>query len=155
MNEWIHSRTGIDIHPGATIGESFFIDHGTGVVIGETTVIGNRVQAVSGRDARREIDFGRAGDPRAASATRPIEDDVVIYPNATILGGDTVIGRGATINGNAFVTRSVAPGATVTAPARPVARKPWRLDPAAVAAGVIPYSGRVGEPHATRHNGAD
>jgi serine O-acetyltransferase len=111
MNEWIHARTGIDIHPGATIGESFFIDHGTGVVIGETTVIGNRVKLYQGvtlgaRSREHEIP-GLKRHPT-------VEDDVVIYSGATILGGDTVIGRGAVINGNVFVTRSVPPGAVFT-----------------------------------------
>jgi serine O-acetyltransferase len=113
MNEWIHANTGIDIHPGATIGESFFIDHGTGAVIGETTVIGNRVKLYHGVTLGAKSTSG-GQEIRGLQRHPTVEDDVVIYPNATILGGDTVIGRGSTINGNVFVTRSVAPGTTVT-----------------------------------------
>jgi serine O-acetyltransferase len=113
MSEEAHSRSGIDIHPGAEIGCHFFIDHGTGVVIGETTVIGNRVKlyhgvtlgAFSNRQGRR--DQGRKRHPT-------LEDDVTIYPNATILGGDTVIGAGSVIGGNSWLTRSVPPGSRVT-----------------------------------------
>jgi serine O-acetyltransferase len=113
MNEWIHANTGIDIHPGATIGESFFIDHGTGVVIGETTLIGNRVKLYQGVGLVAKSTTG-GQEIRGLKRHPTIEDDVVIYAGATILGGDTVIGRGATINGNVFVTRSVDPGTTVT-----------------------------------------
>ncbi len=114
MTELAHEQTGIDIHPGATIGRAFFIDHGTGVVIGETTVIGDRVRIYQG------VTLGALSVPRTAD--RPttgvrrhptIEDDAVIYAGATILGGETVIGRGAVIGGNAWVTASVAPGARV------------------------------------------
>jgi serine O-acetyltransferase len=114
MTELAHERTGIDIHPGATIGESFFIDHGTGVVIGETTVIGDRVRVYQG------VTLGALSVPRSEARPVPgarrhptIEDDVVIYAGATILGGDTVIGKGAIIGGNAWVTASVAPGSRV------------------------------------------
>ncbi|MBI2222232.1 MAG: serine acetyltransferase [Acidobacteria bacterium] len=113
--EVAHSATGVDIHPGARIGGSFFIDHGTGVVIGETAVIGDRVrlyQAVTLGAKRFEVDEDGAlvkGTPR-----HPIvEDDVVIYAGATILGRIT-IGRGSTIGGNVWVTRSVAPGSHLT-----------------------------------------
>ncbi|MGQ0456549.1 MAG: serine O-acetyltransferase EpsC [Hyphomicrobium sp.] len=109
-----HSSTGIDIHPGATIGSSFFIDHGTGVVIGETTIIGARVriyQAVTLGAKRFSVDGNGAlvkGEPR-----HPIvEDDVVIYAGATILGRVT-IGRGSSIGGNVWLTRSVAPGSNI------------------------------------------
>jgi serine O-acetyltransferase len=114
MAEYAHNETGIDIHPGATIGESFFIDHGTGLVIGETTVIGNRVRIYQG------VTLG-ALTTKMVEALRKrkrhptIEDDVTIYPNATILGGETVIGKGATVNGGVFVTRSVPAGHTVSA----------------------------------------
>jgi serine O-acetyltransferase len=108
MTEHAHSETGIDIHPGATIGESFFIDHGTGVVIGETSVIGDRVRVYQG------VTLGAlslpTGEARTLAATKrhpTIEDDVIIYANATILGGDTVIGRGAVIGGNSWITESV------------------------------------------------
>ena len=113
MAEEAHAKTGIDIHPGAKIGCHFFIDHGTGVVIGETCVIGNRVKlyhgvtlgAFSNRKGRDDI--GRKRHPT-------IEDDVTIYPNATILGGETVIGMGSVIGGNAWLTRSVPPYTRVT-----------------------------------------
>lgn len=114
LTEHAHSRTGIDIHPGATIGESFFIDHGTGIVVGETTVIGNRVRiyqgvtlgALSIRDrGRTDVQGGKASRKRHPT----IEDDVIIYANATILGGATVIGQGAVVGGNAWITYSVPP----------------------------------------------
>lgn len=115
MTELAHRRTGIDIHPGAEIGQSFFIDHGTGVVIGETTLIGQRVRIYQG------VTLGALSVPQGEARPIPgkrrhptIEDDVVIYANATILGGDTVIGAGAVIGGNAFVTGSVEPGAKVS-----------------------------------------
>jgi serine O-acetyltransferase len=113
--ELAHSETGIDIHPGARIGEGFFIDHGTGVVIGETTVIGNHVriyQAVTlgakrfPRDAQGYLEKGLARHPI-------VEDDVVIYAGATILGRVT-LGQGAVIGGNVWLTHDVAPGASVT-----------------------------------------
>ena len=112
LAEIAHSRTGIDIHPGATIGPAFFIDHGTGVVIGETTVIGRNVKIYQG------VTLGalstRGGQTLRGKKRHPtIEDGVTIYASASILGGDTVIGTGATIGGNAFVTRSVPAGATV------------------------------------------
>jgi len=117
MTEWAHSRTGIDIHPGARIGREFFIDHGTGVVIGETSVIGDRVKIYQGvtlgamsfpRDKRGRIIKGGKRHPT-------IEDDVTIYAEATILG-DVVIGRGAVIGGNVWVKESVPPGVAVTSP---------------------------------------
>ena len=114
LTEYAHSRTGIDIHPGATIGSSFFIDHGTGIVVGETSRIGDRVRiyqgvtlgALSVRDRSRDDGSGRQRHPT-------IEDDVTIYANATILGGRTVIGRGAVVGGNAWITFSVPPGVRV------------------------------------------
>ncbi|MDO5783708.1 MAG: serine O-acetyltransferase EpsC [Eubacteriales bacterium] len=113
MSEHAHSRTGIDINSGATIGEYFFIDHGTGVVIGETTNIGNNVKIYQG------VTLGalstRAGLKLAGKKRHPtIEDDVTIYSNASILGGNTVIGRGSTIGGNAFITSSIAPFSRVS-----------------------------------------
>ena len=113
LTEYAHARTGIDIHPGATIGSSFFIDHGTGIVIGETTVIGNSVRIYQG------VTLGALSIKRRAEGGLPgkrhptIEDEVIIYANATILGGGTVIGRGAVIGGNTFVTYSVPPGIRV------------------------------------------
>ena len=119
MTEIAHRRTGVDIHPGAEIGESFFIDHGTGVVIGETTLIGNRVRVYQG------VTLGALSVPQGENRPTPghrrhptLEDDVVIYANATILGGETVIGKGSVIGGNAFVTSSVAPGARVSGSSR-------------------------------------
>ncbi len=110
-----HSRTGIDIHPGAEIGASFFIDHGTGVVIGETAIIGDRVrlyQAVTLGAKRFPVD--RDGMLVKGIARHPIvEDDVVIYAGATILGRIT-IGRGSTIGGNVWLTQSVPPGSNIT-----------------------------------------
>ena len=113
MSELVHSRTGIDIHPGATIGHSFFIDHGTGVVVGETCKIGHRVKLYQGVTLGAHSVKGR--DKHAAPAQRhpTIEDDVTVYAGATILGGDTVIGRGSTIGGNVWLTRSVPAGTTV------------------------------------------
>jgi serine O-acetyltransferase len=115
MTEWAHSRTGADIHPGAEIGESFFIDHATGVVIGETTKIGARVRLYQG------VTLGALSLPRDAvgrvirSAKRhpTVEDDVTIYASATVLGGETVLGKGCVIGGSLFITRSVPPGARV------------------------------------------
>jgi len=119
MTELAHRRTGIDIHPGADIGASFFIDHGTGVVIGETTLIGERVRIYQG------VTLGALTVPQGETRPTPghrrhptIEDNVVIYANATILGGDTVIGKGAVIGGNAFVTTSVPAGAKVPGSSR-------------------------------------
>lgn len=113
--EIAHSETGIDIHPGASIGNSFFIDHGTGVVIGETAVIGERVriyQAVT-LGAKR-FPVGQNGDLEKGLPRHPIvEDDVVIYAGATILGRVT-IGQGSSIGGNVWLTRSVPPGSNVT-----------------------------------------
>ncbi|QSI76620.1 serine O-acetyltransferase EpsC [Niveibacterium microcysteis] len=115
VSEIAHSETGIDIHPGATIGESFFIDHGTGVVIGETAVIGNRVrlsQAVTLGAKRFEQDAD--GNLLKGAPRHPVvEDDVVIYAGATILGRIT-IGKGSSIGGNIWLTRSVPPGSHVT-----------------------------------------
>jgi serine O-acetyltransferase len=114
MTELAHRRTGVDIHPGAEIGASFFIDHGTGVVIGETTVIRDRVRIYQG------VTLGALSVPQGESRPEPgrrrhplIEDDVVIYANATILEGETIIGKGSVIGGNAFVTASVPAGSMI------------------------------------------
>lgn len=112
LGEYAHSITGADIHPGATIGKSFFIDHATGVVIGETTTIGDNVKIYQGvtlgaksfpKDERGRVIKGLKRHPT-------IEDNVTIYPNATILGGQTVVGQGATVGGNAYIMESIAPG---------------------------------------------
>lgn len=112
MSEHVHGKTGIDIHPGASIGESFFIDHGTGVVIGETTIIGNNVKIYQG------VTLGALSVKKNLQNKKrhpTIEDDVTIYANATILGGDTVIGKGCTIGGNTWVTKSIPAGTITTA----------------------------------------
>lgn len=113
MTEYAHSITGIDIHPGATIGDSFFIDHGTGVVIGETTVIGNRVKIYHG------VTLGalstRGGQSIHGVKRHPtLEDEVTVYSGASILGGETVIGKGVVIGSNVFISKSVPAGAKVT-----------------------------------------
>jgi serine O-acetyltransferase len=112
MTEIVHRQTGIDIHPGATIGHSFFIDHGTGVVVGETTVIGDRVKIYQGVTLGALSVSGRTGRSRLKRHPT-IEDDVTIYAGATILGGDTVIGTGSIVGGNVWLTHSVPPGTTV------------------------------------------
>ncbi|MEM6260594.1 MAG: serine O-acetyltransferase EpsC [Planctomycetota bacterium] len=114
MSEYAHNETGVDIHPGATIGESFFIDHATGVVIGETCVIGDRVKVYQGVTlGALSTKGGQSWRGRKRHPT--IEDDVTIYAGATILGGDTVIGARSTIAGSVFVTTSVPPDHTVVA----------------------------------------
>lgn len=112
MAELVHGRTGIDIHPGATIGDSFFIDHGTGVVIGETTVIGEHVKIYQGvtLGALSVEDSGRS---RGRKRHPTLEDQVTVYAGATILGGDTVIGQGSVIGGNVWLTRGVPAHTTV------------------------------------------
>ena len=118
MTEHSHSATGIDIHPGAEIGEGFFIDHATGVVIGETTIIGKNVRIYHGvtlgaynfpRDSKGNLIRGQKRHPT-------IEDDVIIYSGATILGGNTVIGKGSVIGGNVWLTSSVPAGSMVMMP---------------------------------------
>jgi len=106
MTEWAHSRTGIDIHPGAVLGPSFFIDHGTGVVIGETTQIGKEVRIYHGVTLGARSVAG-AETLRGRKRHPTIEDRVTIYPGATILGGETVVGEGSTIGGGVFLTKSV------------------------------------------------
>jgi serine O-acetyltransferase len=115
ISEHAHSLTGIDIHPGATIGERFFIDHGTGVVIGETARIGDRVRIYQGVTlGAKTFPLDAQGNPIKGIDRHPrIEDDVTIYSGATILGTVT-IGRGAVIGGNVWVTRDVPPGATIS-----------------------------------------
>jgi serine O-acetyltransferase len=117
MSEWTHAKTGVDINPGARIGHGFFIDHATGVVIGETTEIGNNVKLYQGVTlGARSFTLDAQGNPVKHIKRHPtVEDDVVIYANATILGGTTVIGRGATIGGNVFIMESVPPYSVVSA----------------------------------------
>ena len=110
ISEYAHSKTGIDIHPGATIGKNFFIDHGTGIVIGETTIIGNNVKVYQG------VTLGAMYVKRSLQNTKrhpTIEDNVIIYAGSTILGGDTVIGHNTIVGGNVWLTESVAPNSMV------------------------------------------
>lgn len=111
ISEYAHEKTGIDIHPGAKISDSFFIDHGTGVVIGETAVIGRNVKIYQG------VTLGALSVKKKLQSIKrhpTIEDDVVIYANSTILGGDTVIGKGSIIGGNTWIVESVKPGTVIT-----------------------------------------
>ncbi|QQS49810.1 MAG: serine acetyltransferase [Bacteroidota bacterium] len=104
MAEFAHSKTGVDIHPGASIGKDFFIDHGTGIVIGETTSIGNRVKIYQG------VTLGAICVEKSMKGRKrhpTIEDDVIIYSGSTILGGDTVVGKGTVVGGNVWLTKSV------------------------------------------------
>ncbi len=115
MSEYAHSKTGIDIHPGAQIGPGFFIDHGTGVVIGETCVIGSRVKLYQGVTLGA-LSFEKDAQGRLVKGVKrhpDVEDNVVVYAGATILGGRTRIGKGAVIGGNVWLTHSVPPGAKV------------------------------------------
>jgi serine O-acetyltransferase len=115
MTEWAHSRTGIDIHPGAKIGSHFFIDHGTGVVIGETCEIGSRVKLYHAVTlGARSFQNDEHGKIKKGGKRHPtVEDDVTIYPNSTVLGGETVIGARTTIGGNVFLAQSVPPDSLV------------------------------------------
>lgn len=114
MTEHAHSLTGIDIHPGASIGKSFFIDHGTGVVVGETTKIGNRVRIYQGVTLGALSLPHDAGERYRNQKRHPtIEDDVIVYANTTILGGETIIGARSTIGGNIWLTESVPPDTKV------------------------------------------
>ncbi|WP_294818265.1 serine O-acetyltransferase EpsC [uncultured Flavobacterium sp.] len=110
LSEYVHGKTGIDIHPGAQIGERFFIDHGTGIVIGETAVIGNDVKMYQG------VTLGALSVNKATAAMQrhpTIGNGVTIYANATILGGSTVVGEGSVIGGNVWITHSVPPNSMV------------------------------------------
>ena len=115
MTEFAHEKTGIDIHPGATVGEYFFIDHGTGIVIGETTVIGDHVKLYQGVTlGAKSFELDADGNPVKGIKRHPnIGNRVVIYANATILGGDTTIGDDCVIGGNTWLTHSVAAGSTI------------------------------------------
>jgi serine O-acetyltransferase len=106
FSEYAHRKTGIDIHPGAQIGRNFFIDHGTGIVFGETAVIGDNVKIYQG------VTLGALSVDKALAKTKrhpTVEDDVVIYANATILGGETTVGKGSVIGGNVWLIESVPP----------------------------------------------
>jgi serine O-acetyltransferase len=115
MTEWAHSRTGIDIHPGAQIGSDFFIDHGTGVVIGETCRIGSHVKLYHGVTlGARSFQKDKDGKIKKGGKRHPdVEDWVTIYPNSTILGGETVIGARSTIGANVFLMESIPPDSLV------------------------------------------
>src|SRR6185312_3433156 len=115
MTEWAHSRTGIDIHPGAKIGSHFFIDHGTGVVVGESCEIGSHVKLYHGVTlGARSFQKDEEGKIKKGGKRHPtVEDDVTIYPNSTVLGGETVIGARSTIGGNVFLVQSVPPDSLV------------------------------------------
>ena len=116
MAEFAHGKTGIDIHPGATIGDNFFIDHGTGVVIGETSTIGNAVRIYQGVTLGA-LSFKKDKDGRVMKGGKrhpTIEDNVVIYAGATILGGETVVGKNSIIGGNVWLLESVPPNTTIT-----------------------------------------
>lgn len=119
ISEYAHSKTGIDIHPGATIGENFLIDHGTGVVIGETCIIGKNVKLYQG------VTLGALMVEKNLAATKrhpTLEDNVVIYASSTILGGDTVIGHNTIIGGNTWITKSVPPYSVVFHQSKTVVR---------------------------------
>jgi len=113
MTEWAHGRTGIDLHPGAQIGSHFFIDHGTGTVIGETSVIGKHVKLYQGVGlVARSLAGGQS--LRGQKRHPTIEDNVTLYANATIVGGETVIGAGSTIGASVFLNQSIPPNSLVT-----------------------------------------
>lgn len=132
LSEYAHGETGIDIHPAATIGDSFFIDHGTGVVIGETSVIGDNVRLYQGVTLGAPA-WALSAEGRGRKRHPTVEDDVTIYANATILGGNVIIGRGSVIGGGVFLTRSVPPGHSVTTKSLELkfkaARGPVKLPP--------------------------
>ncbi len=128
MTEWAHGRTGIDIHPGAKIGSHFFIDHGTGVVIGETTQIGSHVKLYQGVSfIARSLSAGRA--LRGTKRHPTVEDHVAIYAGTTVMGGDTVVGAGSTIGANVFLTHSVPPHSLVSYQEKEIAIVPKRERP--------------------------
>ena len=125
FSEYAHNETGIEIHPGATIDESFFIDHGTGIVIGETVTIGKHVKVYQGVTLGALSTKG-GQDWRGMKRHPTLEDDVTIYGGAIILGGQTTIGQGATIGGSVFITQSIPPGHMVTNPPPDLRLKPPR-----------------------------
>ncbi len=139
MNEWAHARTGMDIHPGATIGSHFFIDHGTGVVIGETAVIGSHVRLYQGVSlTARSLAGGQALRGQRRHPT--VEDRVTIYAGATIMGADTVVGADSTIGANVFLTQSVPPNSLVIyeeTQLRILPKKPRSASSGAAAAPVV------------------
>jgi serine O-acetyltransferase len=129
MTEWAHSRTGIDLHPGAEIGTHFFIDHGTGVVIGGTSIIGNRVRLYQGvglvaRSLAKNVERDDHGAALGGKRHPTVGDDVTIYANSTIVGGDTVIGDRTIIGGNVWLTRSIPPDSVALFEAQQVSIHP-------------------------------
>jgi hypothetical protein len=145
---YAHERTGVDIHPGATIGEGFFMDHGTGVVIGETAVIGKNVKLYQGvtlgaLSTRRTETSGPL--PRQRHPT--IEDNVTIYSGATILGGETVIGAGSVIGGNVWLVKPCHP-------ARDFGRGEWKRIRDLIRPSALTGKSRPGKDHAARNRGA-
>lgn len=116
LSEWAHAQTGIDIHPGAKIGRSFFIDHGTGVVIGETTEIGNNVKIYQGVTlGAYSFEKNEHGNLIKGQKRHPtLQDNVIVYANATVLGGKTVIGRNSVIGSNTWITSSIEENTIVT-----------------------------------------
>ena len=130
MTEWAHAQTGADIHPGATIGASFFLDHATGAVIGETSVIGDRVKLYQGVTlgalSHPRDEFGRVirGEKRHPT----VENDVTVYANATVLGGTTVLGKGSVVGGSVFLTHTVPEGSRVALKAPELSVRPARAE---------------------------
>jgi len=133
MTEWAHSRTGIDLHPGAEIGTHFFIDHGTGVVIGGTAQIGNRVRLYQGvglvaRSLAKHVERDEQGHALGGKRHPTVGDDVTIYANSTIVGGDTVIGDRAIIGGNVWLTHSIPPDSVAIYEAQQLSIHPRQRD---------------------------
>ncbi len=133
MTEWAHGRTGIDLHPGAQIGTHFFIDHGTGVVIGSTAQIGNRVRLYQGvglvaRSLAKQVERDEQGFAIGGKRHPTIGDDVTIYANSTIVGGNTVIGDRSIVGGNVFVTRSIPPDSIASYEAEQISIYPRKRD---------------------------
>jgi len=133
MTEWAHSRTGIDLHPGAEIGSHFFIDHGTGVVIGGTAKIGNRVRLYQGvglvaRSLAKHVERDELGHALGGKRHPTVGDDVTIYANSTIVGGDTVIGDRTIIGGNVWLNRSIPPDSVVLFEAQQLSIHPRQRD---------------------------
>jgi len=133
MTEWAHSRTGIDLHPGAEIGSHFFIDHGTGVVIGGTAKIGDRVRLYQGvglvaRSLAKQVERDDKGLALGGKRHPTVGDDVTIYANSTIVGGDTVIGAGTIIGGNVWLNRSIPPDSVVLFEAQQLSIHPRQRD---------------------------
>jgi serine O-acetyltransferase len=126
ISEYAHSKTGIDIHPGAIIGEHFFIDHGTGIVVGETTIIGNNVKVYQGVTlGAASVDKSMKGKKRHPT----LEDNVIVYSGSTILGGETIIGHDTVVGGNVWLTKSVPPFSVVYHESKVVIRDSKEFSP--------------------------